>query len=252
MVDNNKNESECQTAEFSVYVLWCSKTDKSYVGVTRQRVARRIRQHRRGKQFVDTEIQRIGWEHWDWWVVENHVPASLISDCEQKWVAFFDCVVPKGYNKTCGGISKIIVTDDTREKIRQNALARDMSGEKNPHYGKHHTEEARAAISAKLSGENSPWYGKPPANKGVPWTEEQKANLSAVRMGEKNGFYGKHHTEEAKERNRQAHLGKSGIRGKNHYMYGKHHSEETKAKMRAKALARAAAKRAAKEAQMTP
>ena len=65
-------------------------------------------------------------------------------------------------------------------------------------------------------------------------------------MGEKNGFYGKHHTEEAKERNRQAHLGKPS------WNKGVPCSEATKAKLRAKALARAAAKRAAKEAQMTP
>ena len=233
MKDDSKNSTTCQTpVYFSVYVLWCSKTDMHYVGVTRQRVTTRIRQHKRGKQFVDREIQRIGWEHWDWWVVESHVPSNLISKCEQRWVAFFDCVFPKGYNKTCGGISKIIVTDETREKIRQNALARDMSGEKNPHYGKHHTDEARAAISAKLSGENSPRYGKPPANKGVPWTEEQKANLSAAVSGEKNGFFGKHHTEEAKEKNRQAHLGKPS------WNKGIPMSESTKAKLRKKALER--------------
>ena len=39
-----------------------------------------------------------------------------------------------------------------------------------------------------------------------------------MREGEKNPFYGKHHTEENKEKNRQAHL-------------GKHHSEKTKKKM---------------------
>lgn len=249
-MNNNKTGSECQTIEFSVYVLWCSKTDRNYVGVTRQRVIKRIRQHKKGKQFVDTEIKRIGWEHWDWWIVEEHVPSNLISEREQYWVNFFRSVYPAGYNKTCGGISKIIVTDETREKIRQNALARDISGEKNPHYGKHHTDEAREAIRQSRLGKSS-W------NKGIPCSDEQKAILSEKALerdlsGERNGFYGKHHTEEAKEKNRQAHLGKPGIRGEKHYMYGKHHSEETKAKMRERALAREAAKRAAKEAQETP
>ncbi len=251
-MNNNKTGSECQTIEFSVYVLWCSKTDRNYVGVTRQRVIKRIRQHKKGKQFVDTEIKRIGWEHWDWWIVEEHVPSNLISEREQYWVNFFRSVYPAGYNKTCGGISKIIVSDDTREKIRQNALARDYSGEKNPHYGKHHNDEVRAAQSARMKGKNNPNYGRPPANKGIPHTDEEKAKISAAVSGEKNGFYGKHHTEEAKEKNRRAHLGKPGIRGEKHYMYGKHHSEETKAKMRERALAREAAKRAAKEAQEMP
>ena len=241
MKDDNKNETACQTAVFSVYVLWCSKTDMHYVGVTRQRVSRRIRQHRRGKQFIDREIQRIGWDgNWDWWVVEEHIPANLISEREQHWVDFFDCVYPKGYNKTCGGISYITVSDDTCEKIRQRALERDISGEKNPHYGKRHTEEVKAAQSARMKGKNNPNYGKPPTNKGVPLTDERKAKMSAANQGKNNPFYGKHHTEEAKERNRQAHLGKPNARK------GKKHKPESIAKMREKALARAAAKRAAK------
>lgn len=82
-----------------------------------------------------------------------------------------------------------------------------------------------------MKGENNPLYGKSPANKGVPWIEEQKAAQSARTAGEKNGFYGKHHTEEAKEKNRQAHLGKPGRKGIPC-------SEEAKAKLRVKALER--------------
>lgn len=218
MKDNNKNPKTCQTVVFSVYVLWCQYTNKFYVGVTRQkRVYTRIRQHKKGKQFVDKEIKRVGWEgNWDWWIVEEQISAEQISEREQYWVKLFDCLYPKGYNKTCGGISNLTVSDDTREKIRQRALARDISGERNPHYGKHHTDEAKTAIATKLSGENSPRYGKPPANKGVPHTLETRAKMSASHMGEK------------------------------HPMYGKHHKAETIAKMREKANARHAAKRAAK------
>ena len=83
-------------------------------------------------------------------------------------------------------------------------------------------------------------YGKSPANKGKTASLETKTRLSAIRTGEKNPFYGKHHTEEAKERNRQAHLGKPA------WNKGVPCSEEAKAILREKALARAAAKRAAK------
>ena len=244
-MNSSKNATDCQTEViFSVYAIWCNKTNMYYVGVTSQQpVYKRIRQHKRGKQFVDRELKQIGWEQCDWWIVEANVPSTLISECEQKWVAFFDCVYPKGYNKTCGGISKIIVSDDAREKLRQKALARDMSGERNPHYGHKQSDEVKAAQSARMKGENNPMYGKPPTNKGVPWSAELTANLSAKRMGSNNGFYGKHHTEEAKEKIRQAKLGKPGSRK------GAHHTEETKAKLREKALARHAAKKAA---QMTP
>ena len=230
-MNDNKKDVESQIVFFDVYVLWCRCTNQFYVGVTQQKVTRRIRQHRRGKQFVDKQIQEIGWENWDWWVVESHVTSNRITEREQYWVDFFGSVFPHGYNKTGGGIGKIIVTEETREIIRQKALARDMSGENNPHYGKTHTEEVKAAQSARMKGENNPCYGKSPSNKGVPWTEEQKAAQSARMSGEKNGFYGKHHTEEAKEKNRQAHLGKPGRKGIPC-------SEEAKAKLRAKALAR--------------
>ena len=158
-MNTNKNAADCQSVDvyFNVYVIWCRITDKFYVGVTRQKVTTRIRQHRRGKQFVDREIQRVGWEgNWDYWVVEENVPSDIITEREQYWVAFFHSVCPDGYNKTCGGISKLTVSDDSREKIRQNALARDYSGENNPHYGKNTPTKQEKKIvkynSAELLG----------------------------------------------------------------------------------------------------
>lgn len=260
MNDDSKNQETCQTVPlFAVYVIWCRITDMHYVGVTRQQVIRRICAHKKGKQqFVDKEIKRLGWEgNWDWWLVETHIPADQISNCEQKWIGIFDCVFPKGYNKTFGGIGNTIVSEDTRKILRQKASERDLSGEKNYFYGKHHTAEAKAAISAKLSGENAPNYGKhlsddtcakiaialsgeknpnygkPSPFKGKKHTDETLAKMSVAHSGEKNGFFGKKHTEEAKAQMRQSHLGKK-------------HTKKTKALMREKALARHAAKKAAK------
>ena len=220
---DNKKDSECQTIEFSVYVLWCSKTDMHYIGVTGRKVEQRILEHKRGKkQFLHKEIQRIGWDgNWDWWVVESDIPANLISEREQYWIQVFDSLYPNGYNRTIGGIkhfkhSKATFTQETRDKMRQ------------AHLGK----------------------------KRAPFTEEHIANLSKAKMGEKNNFYGKHHTEEAKEKNRQAHIGiphtkehnaKIGKAGR-----GRKVSEKTRAILRERTLASWAAKRAAKEAQETP
>lgn len=327
---DSKNPETCQTVPlFAVYVIWCRITAMHYVGVTGQEsVYMRIRQHQKGKkQFVDKEIRRLSWDgNWDYWIVEENVPANLITEREQYWIKFFGCVFPNGYNKTRGGIKHFKhsketrdqmgdshrgqkrapfteehkaniskshtgeknpnygkpahnrgvpcpeevkdkirekltgrkrpdqsermkgennpnfgkpMPEETKEILRQKALARDVSGENNPMHGKHHTEEAKEEMrQARL--------GKSPANKGVPMTEEQKEILRQKALerdmsGEKNPFFGKHHTEEAKERNRQAHLGKPNARK------GKHHTEKAKAILREKALARAAAKRAAKE-----
>ncbi|MBQ7629596.1 MAG: GIY-YIG nuclease family protein [Selenomonadaceae bacterium] len=72
MKDDNKKNADCQIVCFDVYVIWCKITNHFYVGVTRQKpVYTRIRKHKRDKQFIDREIQRTGWQNWDWWIVEK-------------------------------------------------------------------------------------------------------------------------------------------------------------------------------------
>ena len=181
-----------------------------YVGVTSQAsVYARIRQHKRGKkQCIDTEIRDIGWEgNFDWWIVEANVPPDLISEREQHWVAFFDCVYPNGYNKTHGGIGKVTVSEDTREKMSRSRR------------------------------------GKPAWNKGKTASPHTKARMSAKRKREKHHFYGKHHT--AETRAKISTSVSAAITGEKNPFYGRHHTEESKAKMREKVLARHAAKRAA-------
>ena len=265
MSNDNKKTPECQSdtsPTFCTYVIWCSVTGKYYVGVTRQKyVYTRIRQHKKGKkQFVDTELKKIGWQQCDWFIVEENIPANLISEREQYWVAFFNSVYPNGYNKTFGGIGNIVVSDDTREKMRENALERDMSGENNPMYGKHHTDESKASISAKMSGENAPMYGKPPANKGKKRHLKQGLNFPNYVKVKTIPFTASTIRKKAMKKNRQAHLGKhpsdetrakmseshksenlssetitqmsESHKGEKNGFYGKHHSDETKAKLR--------------------
>lgn len=77
----------------------------------------------------------------------------------------------RGYNLTTDGRGKYILTEETREKMRQNTL-----GENNPFYGKTHTEETKMILSEKAK----------------------------ERTGERNPFYGKQHTEESKQKIRDA------------------------------------------------
>lgn len=209
---DSKNQETCQTVPlFAVYVIWCRITAMYYVGTTSRKVETRISEHKRGKkQFVDKKIQRLGWKNFDWWIIETGISSDQISECEKKWISIFDCVFPKGYNRTTGGMGNFKASKETCERIRQS------------HLGK----------------------------KRAPFTEEHKANLSKSKMGEKNNFFGKHHTAESNEKNRQAHLGKPlteehkakiGEAGR-----GRKASEKTRAILREKTKAQHAAKRAAK------
>jgi len=71
--------------------------------------------------------------------------------------------------------------------------------------------------------------------KGYKQTKEHREKSSKVRKGKSGSFLGQHHTEEAKEKMRQAKLGhpgyykgKPGTKG----MLGKHQTDETKEKIR--------------------
>ena len=66
------------------------------------------------------------------------------------------------------------------------ALSIKMTGDGNPFYGKHHTEETRKKLSQ--------------ARIGTTHTDESKNKMSKSRIGNKNHFYGKQHTQESKNK----------------------------------------------------
>ena len=213
-MNDSKKDCECQTVEFSVYVIWCRCMNKFYVGVTAQEsVYKRIRQHKKGKkQFIDKEIQKLGWEgNFDYWTLEGGVPSTLINEREQYWVNFFGSRYPDGYNKTSGGIKHFKHSEKTCKQMSESHL-----GKKLPPF----TDEHRANLSKAMSGENHPNYGKPARNKGVPCPEEVKEKIRKKLTGRKRP--------DQSER----------MKGENNPNFGKPMPEETKALMREKALAR--------------
>ena len=126
------------------------------------------------------------------------------------------------------GITGYHHTDETKLKIgKANATTPKAKGEQHGMFGKKHTEESLAKMSASQSarewGENHHFYGKH-------HSEETRAKISqgvaGKLQGEKNGFFGKKHSDETK-----AKISKAGI--------GRTASAETKAKLSAFHLANA-------------
>ena len=101
-------------------------------------------------------------------------------------------------------------------EIDKKKFSEQMSGKGNPNYGNHWTDEMKRKTSEFWKN----YYSKHDSyQKGKTYEEifgEEKAKKLKEKMserykqkvGEKNGFYGKHHTNEAKEKMRNARLGK--------------------------------------------
>lgn len=74
-----------------------------------------------------------------------------------------------------------------------------FSGEKNPFFGKTHTDEFKKRISAERKanyiGEKNPFFGKHHSPASIALLKNKCSN-----WGEKNGFFGKTHTPETREK----------------------------------------------------
>ena len=131
-----------------------------------------------------------------------------------------------GYNIRPGGENSIL-SEESKEKIRQKALGRKASEETkqkikdhwkiygHPFKGKHHTDETKQKIAI--------------ANTGRSKTEQEIEDAHYRTLGELNPFYGKHHTEETKEV--LSNLAKERYLDEDNPFYGKYHTNESKKKM---------------------
>lgn len=132
-----------------------------------------------------------------------------MSNDEKHYIKVFNTLYPNGYNLTEGGDGGICC-DEICRKISEAKKGK-LIGEKNPFYGKTHSEETRRKISKSL--------------KGVKHSEESRRKMSESRSGEKNIMFGKHHSEETRRKIRKS------LKGKIPPNKGKQMSEEQKKKL---------------------
>jgi hypothetical protein len=146
----------------------------------------------------------------------NYVPVSEVcaSVIEIFMIWFYDLTDKNnGYNKTSGGKSGWIITEELRERLSAAKI-----GSNNPNFGKPRSVDTKVKIGYANSGENHWTYGKP-------LSDDHKTKLSAALSGEKHPQYGKPHSDEMKMRISKAQMGE-----RNHN-FGKPKCTETKIKM---------------------
>ena len=183
MEDNNNSSGESQQGV--IYKITNTLNGKIYIGKTKQKLDRRMTQHKcdskKGSLGIGAAIRKYGWENFMVEVIEE-CSVEKLNEREIFWIAELNSKAPNGYNLTDGGEGLINPSEETRAKMSANRP--DVSGKNNPNYGKKTPPEVCAKISASNKGKHSERKGK----KNSP---ETCAKISAANRGENNPNYGR-------------------------------------------------------------
>lgn len=195
-----------------IYCITNIINNKKYIGITKQNLDKRIKQHWRmansgGGYSLHNSIRKYGTECFKVKIIEECNDQSLAYEREKYWIKTLD-TKNNGYNETIGGEIPIgfLMTDELREKHKNNTAKLFT----NPDFRKYHKQQTQKGVKKffeSMSLEKIQMF-KEKSGKGrkgkIPWNKGKKNTYS--------------HTEEAKN--------KIGLFHKNKII-----SEETKKKI---------------------
>lgn len=173
-------------------------------------------------------ILKYGWENFYTEILFDNLIKEEANIKEKEYIIKYDSQNPKkGYNIKDGG-SNGRLSEETKQKISQKMKGR-FEKEKNPFWGKTHSEETKKIIGEKnknrshnISGENNPMYNKK-------HTEEARKKIGEKRKGT-------HLKEETKKKISESN--KKYYKNHKHHQTGKKLSQETKNKIKEKMIGR--------------
>lgn len=178
---------------YTVYMHVNKINGKRYIGITRLNVSQRWAN---GKGYKTQDhfyraIQKYGWDGFEHIVIFSGIDEKSAEKREQELIKKYNTLSPDfGYNKTSGGESKKVMSDETIQKMRLANI-----GKNNPQFGKRATEEARQKMSVARRGAKNPRYGKKLSNetkikislslKGLKQSEETRKKKSESGLSRK-------------------------------------------------------------------
>lgn len=208
--------------DFYIYVIHNISSNKIYVGKSHDPQTRwlkhlKVSKHKRNieKFYIHRAISKHDISNFTFTIIQSFKNESDSLNAEKYWIKYFRSNIKDfGYNLTEGGegCSGRVVSEATRQKMREKAIGRKHSPEtieklRAINLGRIPTNIEQLKImnkGKKLSIEHKSNISK--AKKGAQFTQEHKNNMSKVRIGKNlgsnNSFYGKHHTEANKIKSR--------------------------------------------------
>lgn len=205
-----------------------SPSGKVYIGITGQKPKYRWNNGNgySNNKYFTRAIKKYGWENLDHEILFTGLTKKEAGKMEQYLIEKYDCIMPKGYNKSKGGEYGALGIHHSEEARRKNSEAHKGKIPQNAwkkgcipwNKGIHPSPETRRKLSEAHKGKST-W------NKGKHFSEESKRKMSISHRGENHWAYGKHLSEDTKRKISEA------KKGKTTWAKGKHHSEERKNKM---------------------
>ena len=183
---------------YTIYIHKNKINGKVYIGQTSQRPEKRWdngRGYETSSKFYKA-IQKYGWDNFEHIILYTNLTLEEANQKEQELIKQYKaCDDNFGYNITCGG-HNFTHSEETKQKIgaanhialqgnkwsehQRELISKMFTGEGNPFYGKHHTEESKRLISehrkGKRAGEEHPMYGKHHTEKSLQKMSEGRRN----------------------------------------------------------------------------
>ena len=193
---------------------------KCYIGQTKN-LGRRIRDHIRDKKSVISQaIRKYGVVNFKWCILEICFSQEELNEKEQWYIKHFNSFGESGYNLTIGGENpplrcgtfEELYGDEKAKELKHNLKIRNKGkkvseetkikiSEANKKYFKENTDsflKRYSPITEETKKRMSEWQI------GRKMSKETRNKMSETHKGDKNHFFGKHHTEESKNKIREA------------------------------------------------